>query len=1290
MIKKILLLILVVCLQTAFVAAQTSAGRLNGTVSGPDGVLPNATVTVKDMKTNRELTASTKEDGSFLFPQLEFGTYTVTVKVAGFKTFIANEVKIDVGREYALNPQLEIGDIQESVTITAGADIITATTAQISNTVSSQQILSLPLLTRNPLNLTYLQPGVQSNAIQETAINGMRTSFTNITRDGINIQDNYIRQNATDFAPGRPSVDDTAEFTITTSNQEADQGYGGAQIRLVTPRGTSEFHGALFAYNRNSAFAANNFFSNRSGQALPYRNRNQFGGKIGGPMPVFNFGEGGPMFLKDKGFFFFAYERVIDPLSSLVNRTILTPGARTGEFRYNRTSFGTGVPGDAINTTIGSANVVCPEKRSADQASVCTVSNILGLANGLGFANTPTSINQQIQSRLISQLPANGNFTGLGDQLNTTGFQFNRQTNTEQTTYTSRIDLDINDKNTINGVYSFVKEPTLRNDMDPSGFTTIPRGDLTSVGKTMALAYRRIFSSNVVNEVRGGFFMQKVLFNGYENPGFALTLPTGFISNPENNELNQGREVKNINIQDNVDWIAGKHNFKFGGQMQFFNPNPFTQFGVLPQATIGTSVATPFFIASDLPGGINPTQLGTANNLLAVLGGYVSGYQQTFNLVNPEQGFATIPNYRPTRYENHSLYFSDRFQVTSNLTLTAGLRYELFPALRQTNGVALEPVMDPDNPINSLLDPNGTNDVVGGNAGKPTAFYKTDYNNFAPQIGFAWAPKSSNSLGKWLFGNSSVIRGGYSHIYGNDQLVTSVLQAPSNIVGLAGRTLFGTTPAGSTLLNLRLGDSLPSITAPALDPPPPYSFIRNNTPGIGGQTISGITFGVDPKLKTPMYQQYSFGIQREFWGNTAFEVRYVGTYSNNLPRAININQIDIVSNGFLADFIRARTNLLATGNAFCNPQTVANCQGLQVFQSGTSVPIGNTAIVGGATPGAGRLTVGTGGLNPATFNNALTNGLPADLASSFYSLGFNNHPTLNNPTAAPYVNLLPNPAGGLMVFLTNDAWSIYNSLQIEVRRRFSQGFYFQANYTFSKTLTNAIGGDQFYFEPYLDNANPQLNIQRADFDTTHVFNFNGVYELPFGKNRHFLNQNGFINAIIGGWNLSGSLSLTSGAPISIVDPRGTFNTNALSGRQTPMTNLTNEQVRALGGVYEANDRIYFINPSIICPNNQATAGFGQTPCENQVFFNNNPGEVGNLRRTSITGPKYFNVNVALLKNINFNERIRIQLRAEAFNLLNNVNFISYTQAANINSATFGQLTVAADPRRLQFGARFEF
>jgi hypothetical protein len=1280
--------------------AQTTTGRLAGTVSTPDGVLPGATVTATDATTGKEQTATTNESGSFLFPQLEFGTYTVKVTAQGFKTFIANEVKIDVGREYSLNPLLEVGSVSESVTVTAGADVVTSNTAQVSNTVSPQQILSLPLLTRNPLSLTTLQAGTQSNPFQETAINGMRTSFTNITRDGINIQDNFIRQNATDFAPGRPSVDDTAEFTIATANQEADQGYGGAQIRLVTPRGTQEFHGALFAYNRNSKFQANNFFRNRSSnpslnRAPAFRNRNQFGGKVGGPLPLPGFGEGTPMFYKDKGFFFFAYEKIIDPVSGVQSRTILTPSARAGILTYNRTIAGQPISTPFVNCPSGAAGTVC-------------TANILGLANSLNFNNTPATINPVIQSRILSGLPTQGNFTGLGDQLNTTGFQFSRKANVERTTYTTRIDVDFDQNNSINGVYSWNLEQTLRNDMDPTGFTEIPRGNLASKNKTLALAYRRTFTPTLVNEVRGGIFFSDVQFGTFENPSIVLAVP--LISNPENNTLSQGRVVKTYNLQDNVDWVIGRHSLRFGGQLQYFQPTSTDNFGILPTLTIGTSSATPFFTAAQLPGGISTTQLGTANSLLALLGGYISQEAQTFNLVSPTEGFAAGPNIQPFRYSNHSLYLADRWQISNSLTLNMGLRYELFPALKIANGVALEPVIaDPDNPAASLLNPNGFSDVVGGNSGKENTFYKTDYNNFAPQIGFAYAPKFKGGFTRFLLGETFVIRGGYSHVYGNDQLVTAVLQAPGNIVGFGSRTGFGTTPTGSTQLNLRLGDSLPAIVTPTLTPPPPYSFIRNNTPGIGGSFVNGTVFGVDPKLKTPMYQQYSFGVQREFWGNTAVEVRYVGTRSDNLLRAFNLNQIDIISNGFLADFNRARANYLASqqfvagtttpATPFCGlPGSAPTCTPLQIFRA---TGVANNAPITGAP---GRLLVGAGGtantpsgvvsfpagLPLGTFINLLTAGTPGDLVNNFFQLGFNNHPTLNNPTAAPFINLLPNPAGGTIALLTNDAYSRYNSLQLEVRRRFSQGLYFQANYTYSKTLTNAVGGDQFYFEPYLDNARPELDEQRADFDQTHVFNFNGVYQLPFGKGRTFLNQGGIVDKIFGGWELSSIVQWATGAPISILDPRGTFNTGARSARQTAQSNLSVREIRALGGVYEANGNIYWINPSVIGPSGAASAGFGQTPFAGQVFFNNNPGETGNLPRTILNGPQYFNVNAALLKNITFSESIRVQLRAEAFNLFNNVNFFNNTQLANINSPTFGQIISAGDPRILQFGARFEF
>lgn len=1303
--KKILSIITAILLSVVFAFSQTTTGRLIGTVSSPDGILQNATVTAKDIKTGKEYTANSADDGSFLFPQLEFGTYTVTITAQGFKAYIANEVKIDVGRDYSLNPTLEIGNVQESVTVTVGEDVVTSTTAQVSNTVSPQQILALPMIFRDPLDLAKLQAGTSDNTFQGTSINGLRTSFTNITRDGINIQDAFIRSNATDFAPGRPSVDDTGEFTLTASNQEADQGGGGAQIRLVTPRGTKDFNGSVFAYNRNSAFAANTFFNNRSRIVRPFRNRNQFGGKASGQLPIPNFGEGSSTFLKDKGFYFVSYEGIRDPVSTFRTRTILSPAARNGTFTFNRASAG-----DPINNVNG---LSCP---SGAAGSICTVSNILTFAQAQGFANIRSTIDPIVQSRVINQLPTTSNFTG-GDGLNTLGYALNRQDSTERNTYTTRVDVDATERDSFNGVFSWVKNTALRSDADTTKFSVTPGVNQFSLNKTFVMAYRRIFNSNIVNEVRGGIFMSEVPFDRTDDtPNFFFNSPatTGTINSqlaallvtyPENTFLDQGRRNKTYNFQDNVDWIVGKHSFRFGGQLQYFQVNTYNDAGIVPSYRLGTGPNTPAFsananfanvctpvcapTASSL---ISTTQLATANNYLALLGGIVNAASQTFNADSPTSGFKPKGSFFPYRYANHSLYFSDRWNVSRGLTLSLGVRYEVYPALRLINGLTLEPrITDPNNIAASLLDRNGTFQLLGGNAGKENAYYKTDYNNFAPTVGIAYTPNFESGLGKFLFGSEgkSVLRGGYSHIYGNDSILTALSTANGSNVGL-GSTVSNAVLGTSTNLNDRLSGTLTPIAAPNFAGAPTYLF--NNSPAIGGNV--GNISAVDPNLQIPMVQQYSFGFQREFFGNLAVEARYVGSRSKSLIRAIDFNQIDIFRNGILQDFNRALSNLRLPGatTAFCNPATVAGCQSLTIFQNGSAAA--NANQIGGATPTAGRLTVGTGGLSATTFSNSVLNGTPADLARSFVSGGFNNHPTVANPTASPFVNIMPNPASGTSDVIVNDAYHNYNSLQLEVRRRFSQGLYLQANYTFAKNLTDGIGTSQGLFDTYLDNNNRALDKQRADFDQTHTFNFNGIYQLPFGQGKTFLNQGGAIDKIFGGWEISGIVQISSGAPLTFRDTRGTLNRTARSGRQTPNTSLTNDQIRALTGIFEANGNIYYINPSVINPTTgRASEGFGTTPFAGQVFFNTNPGQTGNMARTVIDGPGYFNINSALLKNIKFSEKVRVQLRVEAFNLFNNVNYSFATageQTPIITSTTFGQVTDTTAARTLQFAFRFEF
>lgn len=1262
--RKIFSTMLMLMVFAMAATAQTTTGRLTGTVSGPDGLLPNATVVARDNKTGKEITVNTKEDGAFLFSQLEFGTYTVMITSAGFKTFVANDVKIDVGRDYTLSPTMELGSLEENVTVTAGADVVTATTAQVSSTVSPQQILSLPLVTRNPLALTALQAGVAPTAaspFQNTSINGLRTSLTNITRDGINIQDAFIRTNATDFAPGRPSVDDTGEFTISTSNQESDQGYGGAQIRLVTPRGTKDFHGALFAYNRNSEFAANTFFSNKAGLARPFRNRNQFGGKISGPMWLPGIGEGTPIFHKDKGFFFFNYEGIRDPLSGRFNRTILTPLTRGGGFSF-------------LRDVAGAPTAICP---SGARLSVCTIPNLLAFANSAGLS-VPTTIDPLIRARIISQLPTESNFSG-GDNLNTAGYTLNRQQNQTRNTYTMRFDVDPTEKDNVNFVYSYVNEINLRPDADVNGFSTTPGVIQQSKNKTFVAAYRRILSQSMINEVRGGLFTSEVPFTRTDAlPRFLFgagatgllantfqggAFTGGSVSNPENNFLNQGRTTKAFNFQDNADLIWGKHSFRFGGQLQYFKVNSYNDGGIVPRIVLNGGNGTPTFTAANFntAGGISNAQLVTANNFLGLFGGLYNVATQTFNVADQNSGFAATGLLSPYRYSNHSLYVSDRWSIARGLTLSLGVRYELFPAMKLANGLALEPVYaDTGNILPSLLTTTGTFNFIGGNAGTDKAYYKTDFNNFAPSIGLAYTPNFESGIGHFLFGSEgkTVIRGGYGQAYGNDSIVTSINNAATGNAGL------GATVATQVNLNGQVSTGSPSVPTPPFTAPP-LTFLRNN----GINNFFGTIFAIDPNIEVPMIEQYSFGVQRELSDGLALEVRYVGSRSKNLVRGIDINQIDIFNNGFLADFNRARANLALTGDPFC---ASAGCQSLQLFVNGA----GTTGRLG--VNAAGTTASITGRLARSTFNNNLTNGTPADLALAYINsaLNLNNHPSNINPAAVPFVSLVPNPVAGAIDVMVNDANFNYNSLQVELRKRFSQGLYFQANYTYAKNLTNAIGTGQNLFEPYLDNNRPELEYARADFDIRHVFNFNGIYQLPFGRGKRFFDHGGIADVLLGGWEMSGIVQWTSGSPITFVDNRGTVNRTGRSGRQTPQTTLTGDRIRALGGVFEQNGTFYFIDPTAL--------GTAFTP--------NAPGQTGNTPRAVLNSPKFFNVDMALLKNIKFGETTRIQLRAEAFNILNNVNFQPPVagQLQLITATNFGQITGTAPARTLQFAARFEF
>jgi hypothetical protein len=1227
--RRLVMAVVTTALMAITGLAQTNTGRLVGTVVDPNGAVVNgATVVVRDNQTGRERTITTGDTGTFTAAQLEAGTYTVTITAGGFRTFVAQEVKIDVGRDYSLNAALEAGAVNEEVVVVSGADVINATSGELSNTVSPTQILQLPLNGRNPLALITLQPGTASNGAQGTSINGQRSTFTNITRDGLNVQDNYIRGNAVDFVQERASVDNTGEFTVTTQNAGADRGYGSSQVQIVTPRGQNEFHGALFAYNRNSKFASNTFFQNRAGTRKPFLNRNQFGGKLGGAI------------VRDRVFFFGSYEGLRLRTASNQTRTILTPTARQGIFTY------------------------------VDNAGVTRTVNLF---TTFGTSTGVTGVNPTIQSRFLDPTPTAGNRPDLGDTRNTTGFAFSQKADQDRDTYSTRIDYDINERHTLNGVFTYTDELNLRPDA-AGNFDVIPDVVQPAKPKFFVMAYRYTPTARLTNEVRGGYVASAPVFLR-SNPTPANFITPTLISNPETTFTDQGRDTKYYNFQDNAEYTRGNHSLRFGGLFQAFRINSFVNFGVVPTFTLGTNVNTPqittaqFTNATLFPGGISTNQRTTANQLLALLGGIVASGTQTFNVASQESGF--VPGQEERRkyaYENFALYVADQWRLAPSFTLNAGLRYEVYTALRETQGLFIEPRIEGD-PVQSLLDPNGQYQFIGGNAGGGNRLYRTDKNNFAPVISFAWTPQFNNKFLGAVLGSDgrTVIRGGFRSSYVNDDLVVS----QSNSVGLnqgLATTLSAINPAtGTTALNAR-ANALPTITAPGFQTFP-RSFATNNTAAF---SFFGTVFGIDPNLQTPRTDEWNIGIQRELGFQTALEVRYVGSRSNNLVRAIDFNQVDIRNNGFLADFNRARANLLLTGNPGC---TTAGCQPLTVFP---------------------QLAAG-GLLTNATIQGQLISGTPADLAAIYIQNGL-----------AGNVRFLANPNTGVADLVGNFGILRYNALQAELRRRYAQGLYFQANYTFQKALGNASGGaiagnnNQTRFEPNLDNLQPELEYSRVNYDQTHVFNFNTVYDLPFGKGKRWLNEGGLVDKIFGGFQITSIIRLSSGAPINISDPRGTLNRGAARAtRQTPQTNLTKDQIKDLVGIFDTPCGLFYINPAVININlsncsgtGRAAEGFGVAPFAGQVFFNNAPGQTGSLERFFLNGPTFFNWDAGINKRISLTENTRLELRAEAFNVTNRANFFA-AQNQNINSSTFGRITSqftqgGGHQRVLQFAARFEF
>ena len=1184
--------------------AQIATARIAGTVTDPTGaVITHVAITLTNVNTGIVQTAASNSTGTYVFSAVLPGNYTIRATSPSFKQYVGENIQLHVQDNVNLNIPLVPGGETQQVIVTDAEPQLSTADASVGQLVDTMAVNDLPLNGRNWGSLAQLAAGVTTVAggAPGTPVfveHGLNFGQNDYRLDGIN--DNVEVYGATAFgtmSTVTPPPDAIQEFKIQTGNYSAEVGHSaGGVVNAVVKSGTNSLHGDVWEYLRNNMFDANDYFSKQYNQPIPSYHQNQYGGTIGGPVFIPKLYDG-----RNRSFFFFDYQGTRIVHASPSTSTVPTPSMQDSTFTnlQDLITDNSGTGTDALGRTIPLGTVLDPATtRTVAANGVDPVTGLQnptssaiyvrdpfysgGSAGGIkDFTGHVANLNQLPAGRFdpnavaaLKLFPARNADGLLNNYHNNSG----GHQNVDQADV--RIDQNIGSRDVLFGVF----------DKDHITYTTPPNLPGLAVGQNfyagitdgphyiIAVGYTHIFTPTLTNQFTFGFnHSGETIAETHDN---VMGVPAqfgiqGIPQLPGNGGLSPIAiggisgigvsqytpiiaKIWDLELQDNVTKLVGKHAFKAGYQLDsiegdvtappesrgFFNYSG--QFTDIPNASAGLTGMADFLLT--------PTA-ATVTNGIPNMGGLTGYSGSNFEFVNNHRYYT-------------GLYVQDDWKIAQKLTLNLGVRLDFYTPYFETSGRQANFIQDGGNgatgtyyvPTEGCKVPRSTsfdtllassniklscnNDLYVGNAQKT---------NFAPRLGFAYT-----------FAPKAVVRGGYGIAYGalGNQATAQIgfnypfeysvnYQSPSS-----NSPLVLANGATATMENAFAATDLqnPLIVAPE------------------GLQLAGRQYN----YTTPYTQTYNLAFQYQIASHDSVEVGYVGTKGRHLD--------DIGSHN-------SPNRILPPGE---NPYD--------------AVPFPNFALNSG--------------------------------------------------------------------YVSTDSSSDYDSLQVIYRRQLSAGLELLANYTYSRCMSNQeLNTGDFNNPPgfraqWLPGFGIAPDYALCITDSTNVVHVSGTYQLPFGRNRAWLNHDGrLVDSVLGGWSGNFIYTYQGGEPFTVpcaIATTSDFGCDA---------NLVSGQSVSAG----AHTAKQWLNPSAFATPPVATQA-GQTD------FSVLGGPPQQVR-----GPGFNNLDFSVFKQFQLEKQSFVQFRAEAFNLSNTAQFAQPGNLNYLNPANFAPITALVNqPRILQFALKVVF